>query len=344
MKRLLQVLLPEAVRRPPADLSAVLVITVLVNAFVFVPVLRETPLRVPLGLAFLLFVPGYVLVAALFPGDEGSLSKETADAGDDRLLISPMRSGIDRIERLALSFGTSIALVPLLGLMLNLTIGTVRLESIMLALTGFTLVAALVADARRLERPADERFSVPYRGWYRSGRRAVFAPETRFDGALNVVLALSVILAVGTVSFAIMFPPQGEQFSSISILTEDDGGEYVAADYPTEFADGESADLVIDVENHERETTEYTVVALEQATETADGETTITEQRELDRFETTIAHADSSAHTFELEPTLTGQDVRVVWLLYPGDVPDEPSTDNAEYYVHLWIDVFDADE
>ncbi|MDG5819749.1 DUF1616 domain-containing protein [Natronococcus sp. A-GB7] len=331
-------------RRLPADLAVVLAVTVLINAFVFVPVVRETPLRRPLGLAFLLFVPGYALIAALFPEADGSLaggepSEETATG----FLPTSMPSGIDWIERLALSFGSSVALVPLIALGLNLTVGTLGLESVVLALTGFTVVAAAVANERRLELPPDERFAVPYREWYRLGRQSVFEPETRFDGVLNVALALSLVLAAATLSFGIAFPPQGEQFSSIALLAEDDDGEYVAAGYQTAFTEGESAEFVIDIGNHERETTDYTVVVLEQATDTADGETVVTEQRELDRLETTIAHGDSAALPFELAPTLTGDDVRIVWLLYGGDVPDQPSTGTTDYYVHLWIDVAETD-
>src|SRR5207245_4585088 len=52
-----------------------------------------------LAIVLVLFAPGYVLVAALFPRDVE----------------------IDWIERIALSFGLSIAVVPLLGLFLNFT-------------------------------------------------------------------------------------------------------------------------------------------------------------------------------------------------------------------------------
>ena len=51
-----------------------------------------------LAILLVLFVPGYVLVAALFPGG-----------------VLPEKPEIDWIERIALSFGLSIAVVPLLG-------------------------------------------------------------------------------------------------------------------------------------------------------------------------------------------------------------------------------------
>jgi uncharacterized membrane protein len=360
-RRSLRLLLPRPLRRLPADLVAMLAVTALVNVAVFAPVIRDTPLRVPLGLAFALFVPGYVFIAALFPeagespSSEGS---EAADADDTMMADESVRSGIDGIERVALAFGLSIAIVPLIGLVLNFTPWGIRLMPIMLSLSGFTVIAAAVAAHRRWELPVEDRFRVPYRTWYSTGRSELLEPDTRLDGALNVLLVLSIVLAVGVVGFAVLSPPAGEQFSAVYLLTEDDDGEYVADGYPTEFTQGESAEVIVGVDNHEHETTDYTVVAVEQRTETAVNEsatetatddaenqttvneTTVTEQQELDRFETTLAHNESWHHTHDLEPTMVGDDVRIVWLLFPGDeVPDEPTMDDTEYHVHLWVDV-----
>ncbi|WP_252699667.1 DUF1616 domain-containing protein [Natronosalvus vescus] len=354
-RRSLWLLLPEPVRRLPADLAAMLVVTALVNVAVFAPVIRETPLRVPLGLAFVLFVPGYVFIAALFPEagapptestDEASATESDPDAPESTgLLDATSRDGIDGIERVALSFGLSIAIVPLIGLALNFTPWGIRLTPIMVAVTGFVLVSTAVGAWRRWQLPADERFAVPYRAWYRAGRSELFEPETRLDGVLNVLLVLSIVLAISTVAFAILVPPQGEQFSAVYILTEDDDGELVAANYPTEVVHGESAEIVLGVDNHEHRTVEYTVVALEQTVETDGNETIVTEQRELTRFHPQLAHNESWHHTHEFEPTIVGEDVRIMWLLFPdGDVPAEPSADDTEYSVHLWVDVLEADE
>ncbi|WP_306059810.1 DUF1616 domain-containing protein [Natronococcus wangiae] len=366
-RRSLWLLLPRPLRRLPADLVAVLAVTALVNVAVFAPLIRETSLRVPLGLAFALFVPGYVFVAALFPeAGESPTADQPDDADEDELFADALfRSGIDGIERVALAFGLSIAIVPLIGLALNFTPWGIRLTPIMVSLSGFTIGATAVAAHRRWELPAEERFQVPYREWYWAGRTELLEPETRLDGALNVMLVLSIVLAVGVVGFAVVSPPQGEQFSAIYVLTEDDDGELVADGYPTEFTQGESEEIVVGVDNHEHETTDYTVVVLEQETETVvnesatgsppDGnetagndtpvnETVVTDQRELDRFETTLEHNESWHHTYELEPTMVGDDVRIVWLLYPDEaVPDEPSIDDTEYHVHLWIDVDESD-
>ncbi|WP_276253269.1 DUF1616 domain-containing protein [Halomontanus rarus] len=358
--RILWRVLPDPIRDFPSDLAATVFVTLLVNVAVFAPVIRETPLRVPLGLVFVLFVPGYVFIAALFPEEgasptdaqtdntetlEGDHTDETADADDEGTIWDgQLRSGIDGIERVALSFGLSIAIVPLLGLVLNFTPWGIRLVPIMVTVTAFTLVTTALAAIRRWQLPPDERFRVPYREWLAAGRAELFEPDSNTDRALNVMLVASILLAVGVVGFAIMVPPQGEQFSAVYILTEDEENEseYVAANYPTEFTLGDSEEIVVGVDNNEHRTVDYTVVVLEQEVERADNETTVLEQNELDRFETRLAHNESWLHPHDLEPTMTGEDVRIVWLLFPDEVPAEPSTADTEYYVQLWVDVEDA--
>ena len=351
--RALRMLLPRPVRELPADLAGALALVAATNVAVLAPLIRETPLRIPLGLAFVLFVPGYAFIAALFP--EAGESPTAADAADDgtsedadeaglgSYVPGLDRSGIDGIERVALSFGLSIAIVPLIGLVLNFTPWGIRLVPIMLAVSGFTVVATVVGAVRRWELPPEERFRVPYREWYAAGRAELLEPDTRGDAVLNVLLVASVVLALGSVGYAVMVPPQGEQFSAVYVLTEDDDGELVAADYPSELEHGEAAEIVVGVDNHEHRTVDYTVVVVEQRVETVGNESVVEEQRELDRFQTTIAHEESWHHPHEIEPTLTGEDVRVVWLLFPDEAPAEPTMDDTEYSVHIWIDVEEAD-
>ena len=370
--RSLVALLPRPVRTLPADLAAALVLVAATNLAVLAPVLRETPLRIPLGLVFVLFVPGYSFIAALFPeaGESPTASDSTADDpdsdansgwGSDSRWGSNAdetrsdgtgpsgaatetgrglgRSGIDGIERVALSFGLSIAITPLLGLVLNFTPWGIRLVPIMVAVSGFTVAATAVAAVRRRNLPEDERFRVPYRSWVAAGRSELLEPTSRGDALLNVLLVASILLAVGSVTFAIVVPPEGEQFSAVYVLTEDDDGELVADGYPTEFTRGESEEIVVGVDNHEHRTVDYTVVLVEQRVRQAGNETIVEEQRELERFETRLEHNESWHYPHEVEPTMTGEDVRLVWFLYPGEAPDAASMETTEYHVHLWVDV-----
>ena len=127
--------------RIPIDLALVIALTLACILFVLAPRLNETPVRVLLGLLLVLFLPGYSLVAALFP----------------------RKDDLDGIERIALSFGLSIAVVPLLGLALNYTPFGIRLVPVLLGLSLFTVLLAVVAGVRRVWMPEAERFVVE--GW-----------------------------------------------------------------------------------------------------------------------------------------------------------------------------------
>ena len=99
--------------------------------------------RYVLGAIFVLWLPGYVLVKALFPKEKVEL-KTTAN--------------LDIVERVALSIGLSLALVPLVGLLLNYTLWGIRLIPIVLSLFALTVAFATVAVARehqtKLREPA----------------------------------------------------------------------------------------------------------------------------------------------------------------------------------------------
>lgn len=101
--------------------ATILVIYVVPPEFPFVA------LRWVIGSVFVLFIPGYVTVEALFPkGRE-----------------------LDSIERFALSVGLSLALVPLVGLLLNYTPWGIRLTPIVISLTILTVGLAVIALARQ---------------------------------------------------------------------------------------------------------------------------------------------------------------------------------------------------
>ena len=86
-----------------------------------------------LGAIFVLWLPGYAFIRALFP-----ISTRAARTPE----------GLDTVERVALSLGMSLALVPLVGLFLNYTPWGIRLTPIVLSLLTLTLVFATTALIR----------------------------------------------------------------------------------------------------------------------------------------------------------------------------------------------------
>lgn len=345
-------------RHLPADLAAVVGAVALVNLAAFAPVVRASPVRVALGLAFVLFVPGYVLVAVLFP--ESGDPPAAAESSGEQPVAGPAataRRGVDGVERAALSFGLSIAVVALLGLALDFTPWGIRLVPIMTATSGLVLAGAAIAAARRFSLPADERFRVPYRAWLRTARSEVLDPDSRVDAGLNVLLAFAVVLAVASVSFAVLVPPEGERFTAFYVLTEGEDGNLVASGYPTEFERGEASEVVLGIDNRERERTDYTaVVAVHRVDRTAaepdrrvadndsDGPPpgpteSVTERRELSRHSASLAHNETWLQSVSVAPDLVGEDVRLTFLLYRGDAPPEPTAESAYRTLYLWVNV-----
>lgn len=381
----LWLLVPRPLRRLPADLAAVVAVVLLTNVVVLAPVLRETPLRVVLGLPFVLFVPGYAFVAALFPEAGTGTSPAVGRAGDDAGARSPSDSGsgagsesesgavfgaayeaakpdpnadadadtgagvdtgtvdadrgIDGIERVALSFGLSIAIVPLIGLVLNFTPFGIRLVPILVAVSGGTLLSTAVGAVRRFELPLEDRFRVPYREWVEAGRSELFEPETRVDAALNVALALSVVLAVASVGYAVAVPKQGETFTEFYLLTQNETGALVADDYPQNFTVGQAQSVHVGIGNNEYEPFEYTVVVVTQDVRFENNSTTVLREREVDRYRTRVTHNETWLERRAVAPTLTGERLRLAFLLYRGEVPADPTVDNAYRELHLWVNV-----
>lgn len=337
-----RLLLPGWVRVIPADLAAVVAFVFITLGAVFLPVISQTPVRIIVGLPFVLFAPGYVFIAALFP--EAGHSPVADETSPDDGVASYEESGIDGLERVALSFGTSIVIVPLIGLVLNFTPWGIRLVPIVLSVSGFTLIATAIASHRRTQLPADEQFTVPYREWFASGREEMFHPASRIDGVLNVLLVISLLLAVGSVGYAVAVPKPGESFTELYLLTKGEDGELVADGYPQAFTTGEPQSLYVGIENNEHQTVNYTVVIELQDVRFENNSSQVLQQERLNTFQTTLSHNETWQRNHTVEPTIVGERLRLAYLLYKGEAPSQPTVENAYREVHLWVNVSDRSE
>src|SRR5690606_14173151 len=178
--------------RMPADLLAAAIMALAVLLLTLTP-LSGLFLRVPIGLLMVLFVPGYVLIAALFP----------------------KKGDLDGIERIALSFGLSIAVVPLIGLGLNYTPWGIRLVPVVVSISAFTLLMAAAAYWRRISLPLEERFSLHLRQWADSLKEEIRAEKDRgwVDRALTIILILSIVASVAALVYVVVTPKEGEKFT-----------------------------------------------------------------------------------------------------------------------------------
>jgi len=120
---------------------ALTIVTVLVIFTVPEDAFPLTYLRYILGSIFVLWLPGYAFIKALFPQNL-PLAHALARS------LDTSEKSLDTIERIALSLGMSLALVPMVGLLLNYTPWGIRLEPIVLSLLAMTTIFATAAVIR----------------------------------------------------------------------------------------------------------------------------------------------------------------------------------------------------
>ena len=215
------------------DLLIILIITFLTIISIYIPTISKTPINEILGLIFVLFIPGYVLISALFP----------------------KRYDLDNIERLALSFGLSLVISTLIGMTLNYTPFGTKLTPIVIALTVFTLIMLIVAYLQRRKVAEEDRFQPHFSGYLYS-LKSSFNKESKLDKLLSIILILTLVLAIATTAYIIVKPKEGEKFTEFYIL----GPNGKASDYPTNLTMGQTGKLFMGVVNHEYSTMNYEVV------------------------------------------------------------------------------------
>ena len=264
-------------------------------------------LRVALVLPLVVFLPGYVLISAVFP-EGGENEERTFGSGNDDAGYA-----VGGPERIALAVALSVAIVPMIAALSNFTPWGVRVHPILYGIVGFTLIFAAVAFVRRLRVPAERRYSV-------SVPDVLFNPSGRSGGgltvALNVGIVISFVLLASTVGFAVLNPPQGETFTEFYVNTNEVNSQTNTM-YNTDLgADG----VTVNVHNHERERTEYTVVAVIERVEGG----SVTDRSEFAKEQVTVDAGEKRQVKLTGDPAFTGDNVRVRLLLYKGSASGEP--------------------
>ncbi len=280
----------------PSDLKLVIYFIVLTLLFVLVPPLDRTPIRIIFGIPVVLFLPGYVLIAALFPG----------------------KNDLDPIERTALSFGLSIAIVPLIGLGLNFTPWGIRLVPIIITLTLFILAMTVIAHFRRLRLQENQRFDVNLMEIYKSAKTEIIhRPENRVDKILTVVLIISIVTSLFMVVYVIVTPKQGEKFTEFYLL----GPRGKAEGYPTNLTVGKTDSVVVGIVNHEYEKVNYTL------------RVEINEDI-LNEEQIQIANNQTWEHQVNFTPRHAGTGLKLQFLLFKDNNFTQSYRDT-----HLWVGV-----
>ncbi|WP_457751216.1 DUF1616 domain-containing protein [Thermococcus sp.] len=210
------------------DLLTIITLSALLNILILY--FPDSLARKVLGLSFILFFPGYVFITTL----------------------SPNKQELDNLERLALSFGLSIAIVPLIGLGLNYTPWGIRFIPLLISLTIFNVIFAIIAIYRRST--AFEPW-VPWITMERVKNELEWESSSKLDKALTIILILAILTSIGTLSYVITHPKPGEAFTEFYILGPNGKG----SDYPTTMTIAQNATIIIGIVNHEHRNVTYYV-------------------------------------------------------------------------------------
>jgi len=260
----------------------------LILIIVFFP---SSILRLILGLPFVLFFPGYTLTAALFP--KGNV--------------------IGSIERVALGFGLSIVVFPLLGLILNYTPWGIRLYPMLISVATFILATSVIAWYRRYKLAKEERFAISF-----NLSLPVWRGRGVTDKVLSIVLILAILGAIGTMGYALIMPKVGENLTEFYILDI----ESKAANYPRQLAMGQEGKVIVGIANSEHKTVSYRL------------EVRINGLKNNEVGPIVLEHEEKWESEISFVPQVAGEKQKVEFLLYKnggGQPCLEP--------LRLWVDV-----
>lgn len=309
----------------PPDLLVVVAAFVLTTCAVFVPPLARTVIRPALGLVFVGFVPGYVAVAILFPEHHPEESTVAAGSGP---------RGLGWIARIVFSFGSSLAIVTLVGLALGATSAGIGPGTLWAVLTVLLVLGVPLAVYRRWGVPPERRVGASVRRRLGRGVDGAVSPESSGEAVLNVVLVVGLVISSGAIVHA--GTPQNGEITGFALLSEDDG-EFVASEYPSTLRRGEPRAFSVRINNQEGERVTYTVVVVLREFG-PDGDTAVATS-ELDRFRETVDDNETWRLDHTVVPDRTGDDLQLQYLLYRGEAPARPSVDGAYRELHIWVDV-----
>jgi len=316
----------------PVDLLAIGLLTVMALVSVVSTELLG-PLQAGVGFVFILFAPGYALISALSPHSNSSIDESETE-----------HTAISFVERILIAVGLSVVIVPGTGLLLNYSSWGLDPVPLLITIGLVTLVLLVVATVRRLQLPPDDQFSVPIHAWIERMRTWLRSGDTRWDTTLNILLVVGLLFVTVGIGAAIVSPGQGEQYTEFFLESETQGTNVLDGDnQSTELSVENESEFIVGITNREHGTEEYTVVIELQRLEQGGSEPTVVERQEVQRFSQTLAHDETWKETATVDPTITGEGLRLIFLLYTETPPEDPSTENAYRSLYTWVDVPDSE-
>lgn len=306
----------------PPDLLVIITWTFLSICTIYIPVLNQSILRPAVLIPEIIFCPGYVFIVTLFPGKEE----------------------ITSLERVALSLGTSAAIISFIGLGLSFTPWGIRLEPIVIAISGFILLFTILAHLRRSNVVIWQQYSPSPMQVPAALRREIsLADFTITEKMLCIILLAAVIMTIAGVLGLIGSPAEKERFTEFYIL----GENRTAVNFPMNITRGQDYLMFIGIGNHEHKAMTYTVETWFRTIDTGETSNLTTHAAPyiFDRRTVELQHNETVILPLNVSFNQVWYN-RMEFLLFntgiPGDSLVGTERINRSYRdLHLWIAVQD---
>lgn len=254
--------------------------------------------RAVLGLVYVLFMPGYTLQSLLFP----------------------RRSDLDNTERVVLAFALSGASVPLIVLLLDALPWGIALWPVVLSMSLLVLLSATASFLVRVRLIAGQGYSP----LSRLDMRRWWAGQERTNRIVYAILALILTTACLTAISIVALPQPAEFFTEFYVL----GQEGRPEDYPRQAVPGESLQVTMGINNHERSGQSYWVEVWVQDPLDA------TRRQQVGTFGVyELAVGESITAPLAWQMPWAGEDQQVEFLLFAS------GEEGVYRELRLWVDV-----
>ncbi len=260
------------------------------------PFLNSLVFGLIIGLPLVIFFPGYMIMVAFFP-------RQHQQGG---------------LERVGMSFGISIFLSPLVGILYHFTPIGIQPYPILITLATIILGVGAFAWRQRRRLPEEERLVIAFNIGFLHWRRSAF-----IDKALSVVLAVSIIVAIGAVGYSLTQPIAQEPFSELYLL----GLEGKAVNYPREVIVAAETSVIVGIANQELKEVSYRL------------EIRINGQKNSEVGPLVLAPGEKWEEKVRFIPMEHGENQKLEFFLFRGS-ETQPRTPP----VYLWINVREVGE
>jgi len=281
------------------DLALILIITAAAIVVVFAPLTSISTARAIAGMLLIFFVPGYALLAAVFPQKES----------------------ITNVERAIFSLVFSVIIVGGVGLLLSYTQLGISSAPLVASISVFVVVSTCAAYVRRRSLSPGRSFSIPLPR-VSDVKRALSLREVTgtLDKTLVIVLILILVTSLVATVYLVATPLNGKPYTELYVL----GPDGKAQDYPSQFHLGDEKSVIVGVTNHEQRTVEYTLVTSLNGTT---GSSTLSTEK------LSLANNQNLERTVAIRPDLTGTNLKLSFLLYANN------DTSPLQMTHLWVNV-----